>query len=207
VTVSAGPTREAFDPVRFVSNRSSGRMGYALAAAAWELGADVTLVHGPTGLDAPPGVRMVPVTTAREMADAVRAHARDVLVMSAAVADWRPVDVSDEKRKKGDDWAPSFERTEDILATLSDSIERPAVVIGFAAETQHHLDHGRDKLARKRLDGIVVNDVGGPDGAFDNATNAVTLLAPGRDPVDVPRASKREVAHSILEWVRTEVLP
>ena len=203
--MTAGPTCEAFDPVRFVSNRSSGRMGYAIAAAAWELGADVRLVHGPTGLDVPPGVSAVPVTTASELHDAVRRHASDILIMAAAVADWRPAAVTDQKRKKGSDpastWTPAFERTEDVLGSLADSPERPRVVIGFAAETEDHLAHGRDKLHRKRLDGIVVNDVGGPDGAFGNATNAVTLLAPEREPVVVSRAPKHEVAHAILRWM------
>jgi len=206
ITVTAGPTREAFDPVRFVSNRSSGRMGYAVAAAAWELGADVTLIHGPTGLDVPPGVRPVPVTTAAELHDAVHATPGDVLVMAAAVADWRPADVATEKRKKGEAWAPAFERTTDVLASLDGAPNRPRAVIGFAAETERHLEHGRDKLLRKKLDGIVVNDVGGPNGAFGNATNAVTLLAPGRDPVQVERAPKHDVAHAILRWI-AEVAP
>lgn len=204
VLVSAGPTREHFDPARFISNPSSGRMGYAIAAAATALGADVTLVSGPVSLEPPTGVECVPVVSAADMQREVNARSSDIVVMAAAVADWTPTTTAEHKRKKGGgDWSPELQRTPDIIAGLAASPKRPVLVIGFAAETEHVVEYAREKMKRKGLDGIVANDVGGTDTAFGNATNAVTLLAPGQDDVVLPRAPKRAIADRICGWLTT----
>ena len=200
VLVTAGPNREAIDPVRFLSNRSTGRMGYAVAAAAWRRGAEVVLVSGPTGLAAPHGVRCIRVTTAEEMRAAVEREFEPatMLVMAAAVADYRPAQVAKKKLKKST--GPlhlELERTLDILASLKGRAgER--LMIGFAAETDNVLGNAQRKLAAKGLDLIVANDVSRADTGFEVDTNAVTLVdARGR--IDVPLASKDEVADRILD--------
>ena len=200
VLVTAGPNREPLDPVRFLSNRSTGRMGYAVAAAAWRRGAEVVLVSGPVALAAPHGVRCERVTTAAEMRDAVRREidAASMLFMAAAVADYRPARVAAKKLKKGD--APlrlELERTVDILAELRGAAgER--LMVGFAAETDDVLRNAERKLTAKGLDLIVANDVSRSDAGFEVDTNAVTLLdAGGR--TEVPLAGKDEVADRILD--------
>jgi phosphopantothenoylcysteine decarboxylase/phosphopantothenate--cysteine ligase len=200
VLVSAGPNREPIDPVRFISNRSSGRMGYAVAAAAWRRGAAVVLVSGPTALEPPHGVRCVPVTTAREMRDAILAEfdAATMLVMAAAVADYRPVRPESQKLKKQP--GPlrlELERTADILGELRGR-GGDRLMVGFAAETERVVEHAARKLREKRLDLIVANDVAGTDTGFEVDTNAVVMLdAEGRH--DVPLASKDEIAEHILD--------
>lgn len=200
VLVTAGPTREAFDDARFLSNPSSGRMGYAVASAAWAEGADVVLVSGPTTLPAPHGVQRVQVQTAREMDAAVRAEAADVAICAAAVADWRPSEPLDGKRGKHEGpWTPKLERTPDVLAGLATREGRPRVLIGFAAEAEAVVERARAKLSAKRLDGIVANSIrgGAAFGALDNEVWLVTQDAAR----EVPRASKQEIARAIVEWV------
>lgn len=199
--VSAGPTREHFDPVRFLTNPSTGKMGYALAIKARHLGADVTLVSGPTALPAPRGMRMIYIQSAADLRDAVFAHAGDVVVMTAAVADYTPAETMEHKRKKGDsDWQPLMARTTDILATLSTSSQRPRTLIGFAAETQEVERYARLKLEKKGLDGIVANNVAGPNGAFGNEQNEVTLIDQQNSRV-IPTANKITVAREICMWI------
>jgi phosphopantothenoylcysteine decarboxylase/phosphopantothenate--cysteine ligase len=179
VLVSAGPTREALDPVRYLTNRSSGRMGYAVASAAWRRGASVTLVSGPTALAAPRGVDRVSVTSASEMHDAMlsRAPDCDVVVMVAAVADYRPASVADLKIKKRKGEALSLElaENEDILAALG-RLPGKRVLVGFAAETNDLVRHARDKLERKKAHLIVGNDVTMPGAGFETETNAAVLV-------------------------------
>ncbi len=196
--VTAGPTLEPIDPVRFLSNRSSGKQGYAIAAALAELGADVTLVSGPANLPAPAGVRMKRVETAAEMLDASQAALPlDVAVMVAAVADWRPAHRAEEKIKKDKAGAAALELTEnpDILATLSKAGKtRPKLVIGFAAETQNVEEFGRAKIAKKGCDWIVANDVSGD--VMGGAENQVLLIT--RDSAETwPRMAKEAVARKL----------
>lgn len=200
ILVSAGPNREAIDPVRFISNRSSGRMGYALAAAAWRRGADVVLVSGPTGLVPPHGVRCVAVTSAAEMRDAILAEfdAATMLLMAAAVADYRPAAPAAQKLKKQP--GPlrlELERTVDILGELRGrGGER--LMVGFAAETENVVGNAERKLRSKQLDLVVANDVAAADTGFEVDTNSVVLIdASGR--TTVPLASKDEVAERILD--------
>jgi phosphopantothenoylcysteine decarboxylase/phosphopantothenate--cysteine ligase len=179
VLVSAGPTREALDPVRYLTNRSSGRMGYAVASAAWRRGASVTLVSGPTALPAPRGVERVSVTSAAEMHDAMlsRATSSDFVVMVAAVADYRPAHVADLKIKKRQGEALSLElaENEDILAALG-RLPGRRVLVGFAAETNDLVRHAREKLERKKAHLIVGNDVTMPGAGFETETNAAVLV-------------------------------
>jgi phosphopantothenoylcysteine decarboxylase/phosphopantothenate--cysteine ligase len=196
--VTAGPTVEPIDPVRMLTNRSSGKQGYAIAAALARLGAQVTLVSGPTALSAPPGVARVDVETADQMLAACQAALpADVAVLVAAVADWKPVEAQSLKLKKGHT-SPTLNLTEtpDILATLSKpGAERPKLVIGFAAETNDVVAHARAKLARKGCDWIVANDVS-QAGVMGGDENAVTLLsAAGAE--DWPKASKAQVAQRL----------
>jgi phosphopantothenoylcysteine decarboxylase/phosphopantothenate--cysteine ligase len=203
IVVSAGPTQEPVDPVRYLSNHSSGKMGYALARVARRRGADVTLVTGPTALPAPPGVTTVAVRTAAEMAHAMeRAFARaTVVVMAAAVADYRPRAPRSRKMKKATaTLALELQRTTDILAGLGVRKGR-RVVVGFAAETHDVVAEARRKLAAKRLDLIVANDVTAPGAAFGSDTNVVRLIdADGLDEA-LPLLPKDDVADRILDWV------
>mgnify|MGYP002779036842 CR=1 FL=1 len=204
VLVTAGPTVEPLDPVRFLSNRSSGTQGYAIAAACAALGADVTLVSGPVTLPCPPGVRRVAVETARQMLDACRAALpADAAVMVAAVADWRPEDAAGLKIKKTADGAPPALRlveNPDILATLAaPGPARPQLVVGFAAETHEVEAHARAKLARKGCDWIVANDVGEP-GVMGGGENRVAIVT--RDGVERwARAGKDAVARRLAERI------
>jgi phosphopantothenoylcysteine decarboxylase/phosphopantothenate--cysteine ligase len=200
VLVTAGPTVEDIDPVRFVSNRSSGRMGYRVAEAARDRGAQVTLVSGPTGLPAPRGVELVSVRSAAEMARAVDEHfdRSTVVVAAAAVADYRPAAVASSKLKKGEGpLALELVRTEDILAGLG-SKKGDRLLVGFAAETDDLVARGRAKLEAKRLDLIVANDV---KNGFGDDTNAAVLLRREGKPVDVPLVSKRELADRICDEI------
>ncbi len=178
ILVTAGPTREAIDPVRYIANRSSGRQGFAIAQAAAEAGADVTLIAGPVHLATPPGVIRIDVESAREMQDEVgRALPADVAIMVAAVSDWRAAESAGQKIKKdGSGDVPPLELTEnpDILAGLAQHAKRPELLVGFAAETEKIVEHARAKLERKRCDWIVANDVSGD--VMGGANNAVTLV-------------------------------
>jgi len=209
VLVSAGGTREPIDPVRFIGNRSSGRMGYEVAAEAARRGATVTLVTGPTSLEAPPGAAVVRVETAADMRDAVlgAAEGADVVVMAAAVADWRPTDPASRKLQKGDGPpAITLEPTEDILRALSARRHAGQVLVGFAAETEDVEGRARAKLEAKAVDLVVGNLVGVDDSGFDAGTNRAVLV--GRDGrVDhLPLVSKRELAGAILDAVRDRFL-
>jgi phosphopantothenoylcysteine decarboxylase / phosphopantothenate---cysteine ligase len=204
VVVTAGPTRESIDPVRVVTNRSSGKMGYRVAEAAWERGADVVLVSGPVALAAPVGVRVRRVESTRELEAAVREELpeTDVLVMAAAPADFRPSDPSDRKRARVDGaLAIPMEPTDDILGATRGLRKPGSITVGFALETGDALAKGRAKLERKDLDLIVVNDALEPGAGFEVDTNRVALL--GRDGAAriLPLQTKREVAEAILDAV------
>lgn len=209
VLVTAGPTWEAIDPVRVLANRSSGRMGFALARAAARRGAAVHLVHGPVALDPPIGVEAEPVESALEMAAATRraAESADVVVMAAAVADFRPAETAPHKRKKRDMGASpglALARNPDILAELGQARaergSRRPLLVGFAAETQRLVEEARAKLTGKRCDLVVANDVGQPDAGFSVETNRVVLVeAAGERALSL--ASKDEVSHAILDRV------
>lgn len=205
ILVTAGGTQEPIDPVRFVGNRSSGKMGYALAAQAAARGAAVTLVSGPTHLDLPGGVEVVAVRTAQEMADAVleRFAAVDVVIKAAAVADFRPADPRDDKIKKGGA-VPDvhLEPTIDILATLG-KCKDEQLLVGFAAETSDHLAHARKKLDAKRLDLIIMNDVSRRDIGFDADHNEVWLLDADGGEQHLERRSKPELAAAICDRITT----
>jgi len=199
VLVTAGPTWEPIDPVRYIANRSSGKQGFAIAAAAAAAGAKVTLVSGPVNLDTPPGVDRVDVETAVEMADAVKkALPADIAVMVAAVADWRTVDVSPQKLKKRGSAPPALLLTEnpDILTTVAAMSERPKLLIGFAAETDDVLKNAKDKRKRKGADWIVANDVSADVmGGEDNTVHIVT----GKEVESLPEMPKEEVAKILVE--------
>jgi len=205
--VTAGGTRESLDPVRFLGNRSSGKMGFALAAAARDRGALVTLISAPTSLSTPAGVTLVAVETAQQMREAVleRLPACDALIMAAAVADYRPAHVHAHKIKKtAGGLTLELERTPDILMDVAAQREaggRPRVVVGFAAETEDLLANAREKLQRKRLDLIVANDVTASDSGFGTDTNRVILLDAGGQEA-LPLLTKEEVADQILDRVR-----
>lgn len=205
VLINAGPTREAIDPVRYISNHSSGKMGFALAEAAAEAGARVTLVAGPVNLPTPPRVERIDVVSARDMLAACEmALPADVFIASAAVADYRPVEAADSKLKKDpqseDGMQLSLVRNPDILATLAARSERPWCV-GFAAETHDVLSYARDKLQRKNLDLIIANDVSQPDIGFNSDNNSVTLIDRSLHQQHLPQASKSKLARTIIELI------
>ncbi len=206
VLVTAGPTREAIDPVRYLSNRSSGKMGYAIAEAARRRGAQVTLVSGPTALPAPGGMEVVKVTTAAEMRDATlaRAEAQDIVVAAAAVSDYRPAQMSAQKIKKGAGQSPvlSLTPTDDILAMLGERKSPGQILVGFAAETESLAANARQKLTSKGLDWIVANDVTAPGAGFDGDTNIVSLLSAQGQDMTLPLLTKREVAEKLLDTLR-----
>ncbi|MFM5884361.1 MAG: bifunctional phosphopantothenoylcysteine decarboxylase/phosphopantothenate synthase, partial [Novosphingobium sp.] len=207
VLVTAGPTHEPIDPVRYIANRSSGKQGYAIAAAAARLGARVTLVSGPVALDCPPGVDRVFVETAIQMADAVKAALpADAAIMVAAVADWRTTEVAGEKMKKRGSAPPALRLTEnpDILASVATSGKRPKLVVGFAAETEKVLDHAKDKRKRKGADWIVANDVSGD--VMGGAVNAVHIITDA-GVESLPEMAKEAVAATLLERIADVLAP
>jgi len=205
VVVTAGGTQEPIDPVRFITNRSSGKQGYAIAQAALDLGADVTLITTPTGLNAPCGAAVIHVRTAEEMLQAVLTYSRnaDLLIMSAAVADFRPAQTAEQKIKKtGKELTLTLMPTTDILAMVHQKRQQsgfPRHVIGFAAETENLLNNAQKKLVSKGLDMIVANNVSALDAGFEVETNRVSFLFPDGRKVDFPLQSKYEVAERILE--------
>ena len=203
ILVTAGPTQEPIDPVRFIANRSSGKMGYAIAKAAAERGAKVILVSGPTLLPAPPGVELVSVQTAAEMLDAVmnKLHEAQVVIGAAAVADYTPKSPAKSKIKKSEaggsiELAP----TKDIMAEIGRKRDK-RFLIGFAAETENLIENAKAKLASKNLDLIVANDVSKPGVGFGSDDNEVTIIAAGKAQ-ELPRLSKLEIAHRILDSVK-----
>ena len=203
VLVTAGPTREALDPVRFLSNGSTGQMGFALAAAAARRGARVTLLAGPVGLDTPPGVERVDVVSADDLLGAALAHAdADLVIAAAAVSDYAPLAASDRKLKKGTgDLTLRLRRTPDVLAALGERKRPGQTLVGFALETHDGETHARGKLERKNLDWIALNVQGEPGAGMGAPTNRVTLLAADGRRVEVPTAPKPEVAEAILDAV------
>jgi phosphopantothenoylcysteine decarboxylase/phosphopantothenate--cysteine ligase len=208
VLVTAGPTREPIDPVRVVTNRSSGRMGYRLAEAAWERGAAVTLISGPVDLAAPVGVDVVRVESTAQMEAAVRAAlpGADVLIMAAAPADYRPADPATAKRPRQDGATTiSMEPTGDILSGSVPLRKPGSVIVGFALETGDAVAKGKAKLARKQLDLIVVNDALEPGAGFEVDTNRVVLVDRQGSTSEVPLASKRVVADAILDAIEARL--
>ena len=199
VLITAGGTREALDPVRFLGNRSSGKMGYALAEAAEARGAHVILISAPTALHSPARCELVPVTTTAEMREAVlsRLNEASIVIKAAAVADYRPVTASVQKMKRTGPMTVEFEPTEDILAEVVARRQPGQLIIGFAAETENVMAHGRDKLLRKGADAIVLNDVSRVGIGFDSDRNAVTFLT-RHTAQDLPEMSKRDLADRIL---------
>jgi len=202
VLVTAGGTREALDPVRFLGNRSSGKMGYALAEAAQSRGAKVILVTGPTALYPPSHCEVVKVTTAEEMRKAVLERMVDatMVIKAAAVADYRPVNVSEQKLKRTGPLTLELAPTEDILAEVVRKRHPGQLIIGFAAETENRMENGRAKLLRKGADAIVVNDVAGNNVGIDADYNAATFLTPSTA-IELPQMPKRKIADRILDEI------
>ena len=203
ILVTAGPTREAIDPVRYITNHSTGKMGYAIAKRAMLRGADVTLVSGPVALDPVPFVKMVPVTTAQDMFEAVSGGfpEQDILIKAAAVADYRPSNVSDEKVKKRDgDMAIALERTTDILGYVGEHKKPEQIICGFSMETQNMLENSRKKLKKKHLDLIVANNLKEKGAGFGTDTNRVTIISE-KEEKNLELMSKEEVADEILNYI------
>lgn len=204
ILVTAGPTREAVDPVRYITNHSTGKMGYSIAEAAARRGAQVTLVSGPVNLAAPLGVKVVPVVSARDMFEAVtsRSAGQDIIIKSAAVADYRPSHVGTEKTKKTDgDMSIALERTDDILAWLGAHRREGQFLCGFSMETQNMLENSQAKLVRKNIDMIVANNLKVAGAGFGTDTNVVTIITrDGAEELDI--MSKSEVAHQLLDRIK-----
>ncbi len=201
VLVTAGPTREAIDPVRYITNHSTGKMGYAIARAAMERGAEVTLVTGRTAIAPPPFVDVVPVVTARELYEAVTARSaeQDMIIKAAAVADYRPAEVSTEKvKKKDNEMSIALTRTEDTLSYLGSHKPQGQLLCGFAMETSDMEAHAREKLVKKNLDMIVANNVKVAGAGFGTDTNVVTLITKETNE-KLPIMSKEAVAGEILD--------
>lgn len=203
VLVTAGPTQEAIDPVRYITNHSSGKMGYAIAKMAMLRGADVTLVSGRTALAPPPFVRVVPVVTARDMYEAVTSvsQEQDIIIKAAAVADYRPASVSDEKiKKKDDDMSIALERTDDILKYLGEHKPEGQFLCGFSMETENMIGNSRVKLTRKNLDMVAANNVKMAGAGFQGDTNVLTLITQDED-VSLQLMSKEDAANVILDKI------
>ena len=210
VVVTSGPTHEPIDPVRFIANRSSGKQGHAIARAAADAGADVILVSGPVSIPDPQGVSLRHVGTARDMLAAVDAALpADIFIAAAAVADWRVDAIAGEKLKKKGDGAPTMALTEnpDILASVAArNLDRPKLVVGFAAETENLLHHAREKLARKRCDLIVLNDVSAGTGTFGGEDNTVTIVT-ASETIAWPKISKAETATRLIQLLADRLGP
>lgn len=206
ITVTAGPTQESLDPVRFLTNHSSGKMGYAIAREAMLRGADVTLISGPVALKAPLGVKLVHITTAQEMLERVQAALpqTDVLVMAAAVADYRPAVVADQKMKKGEgDMSIPLERTGDVLGWVAQNRHPGLFVCGFSMETEHMLENSQKKRTKKKLDMIVANNLKTQGAGFGVETNVVTLIT--QDWVEeLPLLGKDQVAGKLLTAIAAQ---
>ncbi len=200
VIVSAGGTQEAIDPVRYITNRSSGKMGYAVALKAAQAGAKTILVSAPTDLAVPIGVECIIVRSATEMKEAIDSHydSADAVIMAAAVADYRVAEVADNKIKKQETMTLELVKNPDILASLGDRKEHQKL-IGFAAETQDVITYGKEKVRKKNLDMLVANDVSKSNAGFDVDTNEVTFIYPGDQIVNLPNMSKLDVAERIIQ--------
>lgn len=207
ILVTAGPTQEAVDPVRFITNHSSGRMGYSIAKICMLRGADVTLVTGKTSLTPPLFVEVVPVISAKEMYDAVTARSgdMDIIMKAAAVADYRPAHVSPEKVKKSDsDLSIPLERTDDILKYLGEHKKEGQFLCGFSMETENMLENSRKKLEEKHLDMLVANNLKTPGAGFETETNIVTILTPDST-VELEMMPKEEVAMKLIDCILKEI--
>lgn len=207
VLVTAGPTQEKMDPVRYISNHSTGKMGYAIARAATLRDAEVTLVSGKVNLQPPMGVRVIPVVSAADMAQAVKETAadQDIIIKAAAVADYRPAVTADEKiKKKDDELSIALERTEDILAWLGSHRHEGQFLCGFSMETEHMVENSRAKLEKKNIDMIVANNLKQEGAGFGTDTNVVTLLTKD-ETVELPMMSKEEVADKLLDYIMKKV--
>ncbi len=203
VLVTAGPTEEAIDPVRFISNHSTGLMGFEIARAAARRGASVTLVHGPCSLTPPYGVNTVPVVSARDMFEAVKDEFpdSDIIIMAAAVADYRPVEAADEKIKKNDsDLTLRFERTDDILSWLGSHRKEGQYICGFSMETQNLIENSRKKLTGKNVDLIAANSLKTEGAGFGTDTNVLTLITKDED-IELPLMTKYEAAVRLLDEI------
>lgn len=203
ILITAGPTREPIDPVRFISNRSSGKMGYALAAAAISRGYRVTLISGPTSLTPPQGVHFQRVETAREMYRAVlqAATGAKIVIMAAAVADYEPVRARTQKLKKRGTLTLRLRKTPDILAALGKRKSKAQLLVGFAAQTHGLIAHARQKLVSKNSDFMVANWVGRKNQGFESDDNQVTILDSRGNQISIPRMKKRLLAEKILDVV------
>ena len=205
VLITAGPTQEAIDPVRYITNHSSGKMGYSLAKACMLRGANVTLVTGKTSLTPPMFVNTVPVISAKDMYEAVtsRSQDMDIIIKAAAVADYRPASVSDEKMKKSDqDLSIALERTDDILQYLGTHKPEHQFLCGFSMETQNMLENSRKKLKKKHLDMIVANNLKEKGAGFEGDTNIVTMITPD-SVTELELMSKDEVAFRLIDQILT----
>ena len=200
ILITAGPTIERIDPVRFISNRSSGKMGYALANSANRSGHNVTLISGPVSLTPDAGINLVKIESAAEMACEVRkcANSADLIIMAAAVADYRPINISEQKiKKKPGNLTIELERTEDILLSLGEG-GLETTLVGFAAETTDVIENAQDKLRKKSLDWIIANDVSKSDRGFGSENNAVTMISKDNKKIVLPLQDKNDLADKIL---------
>jgi len=200
--ITAGPTREAIDPVRYISNRSSGKMGFAIAEAALAEGHDVTLISGPVALQAPRGATLISISTSDEMFEAVRQHAdkSDICILCAAVADYKPADVSPTKiKKRKAPFSLELIPTRDILDSLGHRRDRQFVLVGFGAETDHLEENAAKKLRAKNCDILVANDVSAPDSGMESDINEVTILFRDGEKKKISRAQKRIIARELVK--------
>ena len=200
--ITAGPTREPIDPVRYISNRSSGKMGYAIAEAALTEGHDVTLISGPVSVEPPRNANLIPVSTSDEMFEAVHRHADkcDICVLCAAVADYKPANVSSTKIKKRDaKFSLELIPTRDILDSLGHKQDRQFVLVGFAAETDHVEENAAKKLRAKNCDIIVANDVSGADSGMESDVNEVIILFRDGEKTKISRAPKKNIARDLVK--------
>lgn len=207
ILVTAGPTQEAIDPVRYITNHSTGKMGYAIARAAMLRGADVTLVTGQTAIDPPPFVNVIPVLSAQDMFEAVKENfqVQDIVIKSAAVADYRPSKISDEKIKKKDgDMSIPMERTTDILQYLAGHRRDEQFICGFSMETQNMLENSRKKLDKKKLDMIVANNLKVEGAGFGTDTNVVTFITKEEEKT-LKIMTKQEVADELLDFIQSKM--
>ena len=205
VLVTAGPTQEPIDPVRYITNHSSGKMGYAIAHAAMLRGAEVVLVSGQTALKYPPLVKTIPIVTAQDMFEAVirEAETADIVIKAAAVADYTPTEIADNKIKKSDgDMSIPLKRTQDILGYLGTHRKPEQFLCGFSMETQNMLDNSRKKLSKKNLDMVVANNLKVAGAGFQGDTNCITLIT-AEDTIELPMMDKEEAAHEILSKIKS----
>ena len=204
ILITAGPTREKIDAVRFISNRSSGKMGYALARAAVSANLDVTLISGPVNIPAIKNIKTINIESASEMANEVfnQAPKADIIIMTAAVADYKPVLNIDSKIKKQEGtWFLELERTVDILARLGQEKKSNQYLVGFAAETENLLQYAEQKLEKKNLDLIIANDISKKDQGFASEYNAVTIIDKNKNITQIPKQKKQKIADKIITHI------